>query len=76
MEPGAANERLIVQQWCRAGPALAEQHADELRRMSTEEALAAAVAVLDLESLLPARERGSGLIEQQRFFSRGFSRGL
>ncbi len=70
VEPAAANEGLIVQQWRRAGPVLAELRRDELRRMSTEEALAAAVAVLDLVSLLPARERGSGLIEQQRLFSR------
>lgn len=65
-----AEERRIVEQWRSAAPVLAAQRCHELRRLTEEEALAAAITLLELLPLLPPRERGSGLVEQQRLFSR------
>jgi len=61
----------VVEQWRRAEPALAEVRRQELRRLTDQEALAAAEALLDLERHLPPRREGSGLVEQQRIFARG-----
>ncbi len=60
----------VVSQWRRAGPALADVRRQELRRLTDQEALAAAVTLLDLERHLPPRTDGSGLVEQQRIFAR------
>lgn len=60
----------VVEQWRLAGPALAEVHRRELRRLSDQEALAAAEALLDLVRYLPAPQGLSGLVEQQRLFAR------
>lgn len=60
----------VVEQWRNAEPALAAVRRRELRRLTEEEALAAAEALLDLERYLPPRTDGSGLVEQQRIFAR------
>jgi hypothetical protein len=60
----------VVDTWQRAGPVLAEIRRSELADLSEDEALAAAKSVLELLPWLPGRERGSGLVEQQRLFLR------
>jgi hypothetical protein len=66
----SADEQLIVDQWRRAGPALAAQRREELRRLTAAEALDAAAAILEFLAVLPpAVERECGLVEQQRLFS-------
>lgn len=69
---GAAEDRtvVVVAQWRRAGPALAQVRRDELRRLTDAEALAAAEDLLDLLRLLPPAAGVSGLVEQQRLFAR------
>jgi hypothetical protein len=66
----ADHERCVVDIWRRAGPVLAEIRRRELAELSEGEALAAATAVLELLAWVPGRERGSGLVEQQRLFLR------
>ena len=56
--------------WRRAGQALAQVHRQELRGLTDAEALIAAEELLDLLRYLPAREDLSGLVEQQRIFTR------
>lgn len=63
-------ERVIVEQWRAAGPALAEVKRRELREMTDAEALDAVLALLDLVRYLPAKTGGSGFVEQQRHFAR------
>lgn len=60
----------VVAQWQRAGPALAQVHREELRRLTDADALAAAEELLDLVRLLPPPTAVSGLVEQQRLFAR------
>ena len=57
--------------WKRAGRELTLIRRRELERMTDEQAKAAALDLLNmpLPEVLPAR-RGSGLVEQQRLFSR------
>jgi hypothetical protein len=66
----SSDQRRIIEQWRRAAPLLAEQRRDELRRLTPEQALATTEAILELLPLLAPVERGSGLVEQQRIFSR------
>lgn len=55
----------------RAGyEAVARQRAHELRQLSEEDAARIADDLLQALPLLPPVERGSGLVEQQRRFSR------
>ena len=66
-----AAQRLWLEQWRGAGPALEAHRREELRSLSAAEALAAAQAVLWLASpdrLSEARRSHSGLVEQQRLF--------
>lgn len=63
-------EAAVVAQWRRAAPALAEVRREELRRLTDEEAVAAAEVLLDLVRHLPSRQGVSGLVEQQRIFAR------
>jgi hypothetical protein len=60
---------VVVAQWRDAGLALAEVRRRELREMSDEQALAAALALLDLLPCVPPKVGGSGLVEQQRLFA-------
>ncbi|MBV9142746.1 MAG: hypothetical protein JO115_17845 [Pseudonocardiales bacterium] len=62
-------ERAVVAQWRAAGPALAQVRRRELREMTDEQALAAALALLDLLPHVPPKVGGSGLVEQQRLFA-------
>jgi len=62
--------RAAAGRWNRAGPALEAVRRRELQALTDDEALAAAEALLDLLRLLPPHERGTGLVEQQRLFSR------
>jgi hypothetical protein len=74
--PETAIRREWLRQWNAAGPALAANRREELRRLSDERALAASEALLSLlttVSLSPARRRWSGLVEQQALFSRRLS---
>ncbi|MBI3068158.1 MAG: hypothetical protein HY323_15610 [Betaproteobacteria bacterium] len=63
--------RRWAETWERAGRELALIRRRELERLTDEQAKAAALDLLDipLPEGLPAR-RGSGLVEQQRRFSR------
>lgn len=63
-------ERVVVEQWRAAGPALAEVRRRELREMTDEQAAEAVLTLLDLAALLPTKVGGSGLVEQQRLFAR------
>ena len=62
-------ERVVVAQRRAAGSALAEVRRRELREMTDEQALAAALALLDLLPHVPPKVGGSGLVEQQRLFA-------
>jgi len=62
--------RAAARRWSRAGAALEAVRRSELRALTDDEGLAAAEAVLDLVRVLPVEERGTGLVEQQRLFSR------
>jgi hypothetical protein len=62
-------ERVVVAQWRAAGSALAQLRRRELREMTDEQALAAALALLDLLPHVPPKVGGSGLVEQQRLFA-------
>lgn len=64
-EPAA----VIVEQWRRAGPALAKVRHRELRELGDQEALAAARQLLDLLPVVPANDTTTGLLEQQRLFT-------
>jgi hypothetical protein len=73
MSMTADEQRRWLEQWRRAGVALARQRRAELRALSHRDALAASEALLGLVSAvaIPAhRLRGSGLIEQQALFHR------
>lgn len=62
-----------MKQWLSAGPALAEQRKEDLRRMSNRQALAASEALLSLvtvASIAPSRRAYSGLVEQQALLHR------
>lgn len=64
------DERAVVQQWRFAGPVLAAIRRRELQEMTDEQALDAALSLLDLVTDLPLKTGGSGLVEQQRYFAR------
>ena len=57
-------------QWRSAAVALEGVRRNELRGLTDEEALVAADALLSLVALAPAKERPTGLVEQQRIFAR------
>lgn len=59
-----------VKRWLAAGQALAEVKRQELLGLTDAEALAVAEDLLDLLRYLPPRNGQSGLVEQQRVFSR------
>jgi hypothetical protein len=64
--------------WRETGRLLEIQRRTELATQTPEESRRAAFDMLQLGGLLPpdpARERGSGLIDMQRLFARGRSRG-
>jgi hypothetical protein len=66
-------EQAWVAKWREAGPALAEQRAQELREMTEAQALAAAEALLSLALVFPlstSRLTDSGLVRQQALFHR------
>lgn len=66
-------ERAWVAGWRRAGAALADRRARELRKLTREQALAASEALLALALMVPVDPRrvtGSGLVEEQRRFRR------
>ncbi len=64
------NAAAVVEQWRRAGAALADARRRELRELTDEQALAAAEELLDVACHLPRKRAGSGLVEQQRLFAR------
>jgi hypothetical protein len=69
----AAREREWMAQWRGAGPALEQVRADELARMTSADALAAADALLGLGATSPlpeSRVTWSGLVELQRSLHR------
>jgi hypothetical protein len=66
----ASAQAAAVAQRLRAGQALAQVRREELRGLTDAEALAAAEELLDLLRFLPPRQGKSGLVEQQRIFSR------
>ena len=62
-----------LNQWLRAGDALASVRASELAVLTPSAALAASAALLDLAAATPLpkhRERWSGLVEFQRLIHR------
>jgi hypothetical protein len=62
-----------AEQWKAAAEALADRRRRDLRRMSEDEALAAAENLLSLVetvALNPARRSSSGLVEQQAILHR------
>lgn len=62
-----------VEQWKSAAEALADRRRRDLRRMSEDEALAAAenlLSLVDTVALNPARRSSSGLVEQQAILHR------
>jgi hypothetical protein len=66
-------ERRWVEQWRVAGPELARIKRQELRAMTDEHALRAAIDLLDLADLAPIDQRrwtGSGLVDQQAVLRR------
>jgi len=70
-------ERLWIDTWKAAGPALEEQRRVELRTLTPERALFLADAVLSLaqsQDLPPRRRTSSGLVELQALFGRLQSR--
>jgi hypothetical protein len=71
--PETTIQREWLRQWRDAGPALAANRREELRRLSDEKALAASEALLSLVTtvrLASGRLRRSGLVEQQALFHR------
>ena len=64
-----ADARMAVLRWRQAGPLLQAIRRRELRELTELEGLAAAESLLDLVRLLPPKEGGSGLVEQQRLFA-------
>jgi len=67
-------QKAWARQWARAGEALLELRRTEIRSLTHEEALSASDDLLSLSDrvpLSPARWSTSGLVEQQRLFSRG-----
>lgn len=63
-----------VRQWKRASAALEENSIVELRAMSDDECRAAIERIMELAEAVPIspeRLAYSGLVEQQKFFSRG-----
>lgn len=63
-------EQQVVEQWHDAADALATRRAEELQRMSDEQARVAGLQLLALAGRLPRKAGGSGLVEQQRIFRR------
>lgn len=73
MSLSAEARRSWLEQWEKAGPALAEQRKLELRRLTDSKALAASDALLSLVTtvtLAPSRHSHSGLVEQQLLLHR------
>lgn len=71
-ERASDHSRSVVLQWKRAADALHEVRRAEVAALSDQDALTATcdlLAALDRLPLLPARP-SSGLVEQQRWFSR------
>ncbi|MGH9114979.1 MAG: hypothetical protein ACRDWW_04030 [Acidimicrobiales bacterium] len=66
----ADGESRLVRQWAHAAPALEAVRRAELRDMSDEEALRAVSDLLDLLTFAHLEAATSGLVEQQRLFSR------
>ena len=70
---GTTSERAWQRQWAAAGPALDSVRRSELRALTDAQALAAIERIFAVESPTPLskeREQTSGLVEQQRLFSR------
>lgn len=63
-------EARVVRDWRITGPLLEDLRRRALREMSEEQALKAVLDLLDLVTLAPAKQGGSGLVEQQRHFAR------
>ncbi len=63
-------EARVVRDWRVTGPILDELRRRALREMSEEQALEAVLDLLDLVTVLPTKQGGSGLVEQQRYFGR------
>jgi hypothetical protein len=66
-------QRIWMAQWTEARRALRAQHADELRALSNDRALAAADALLSIGSLAAVsegRRTSSGLVRQQALLHR------
>ena len=64
-------QEIWVGQWRHAATVLARQKRKELREMTSEEALAASDALLEIgasSELSPSRKTNSGLVEQQALF--------
>jgi hypothetical protein len=55
--------------WAVAGAELAAVKRRELRALTDDDAAQAIADLLDLAAQLPAREGGSGLVEQQRLLA-------
>jgi hypothetical protein len=73
----AEAQRAWLEQWKAAGPALAEQRRNDLRKLTGDNALAASEALLSLPitaPLSPSRRTHSGLVEQQALLNRLRSR--
>ena len=68
-------DRAIVEQWRRAGPALERVHAEELRRYRYRPADADAVLDIGHRFAGPPRQT-SGLVEMQRLFMKGARLGI
>ena len=64
-----ADARMAVLRWRQAGASMQAIRRRELRELTELEGLAAAESLLDLVRLLPPKEGGSGLVEQQRLFA-------
>ncbi|MBA3626636.1 MAG: hypothetical protein H0W60_02715 [Chloroflexi bacterium] len=60
----------VVRGWRVTGPILEDVRRRELRELTEVEALQAVLDLLDLVTVAPAKSGGSGLVEQQRYFSR------
>jgi len=71
--PTEQQQRIWMAQWTEARHALRAQHADEIRALSDDRALAAADALLSIGSLAAvseSRRTSSGLVRQQALLHR------
>ncbi len=63
-------EARVVRDWRVTAPILEDLRRRALREMTEEQAIEAVLDLLDLVTLAPIKRRGSGLVEQQRYFRR------